>query len=138
MNNILTNKEEERSEADYSVHVEKNIERSSTENTVSLYRAIGESEFYSVMRTNKFGFWSRSARVKYFANSFDEALMFANKAFATDIVAVLEIRVRKDILEQIGDFTNVDTTLFRNGTVEIQVEHLEEFNNSIIEIIHRY
>jgi hypothetical protein len=41
-------------------------------------------------------------------------------------------------LERIGDFTNVDTTLFRAGTVEIHPEDLDEFNNSIIEIIHRY
>ena len=60
-----------------------------------------------------------------------------NKAFTTDIAAVLEIRVRKDTLEKIGDFTQVDTTLFKSGTVEIQPEHLEEFNNSIIDIIHR-
>ena len=64
-------------------------------------------------------------------------MQFANKAFISDIVAVLEIRVRKGILEKIGDFTHVDTTLFRNGTVEIQPEHLDEFNNSIVEIIHR-
>jgi len=50
---------------------------------------------------------------------------------------VLEIRVRKDILEKIGDFTNVDVTLFRSGTVEIQPEHLEEFNTAIVEIVHR-
>ena len=38
----------------------------------------------------------------------------------------------------IRDFTHVDATLFRSGTVEIQPEHLDEFNDSIIEIIHRY
>lgn len=103
-----------------------------------LYRAIGESEFYSVMRTKRFCFWQCSAKVKYFAMNFEETLKFANMAFATDIAAVLEIEVKKDILERIGDFTHVDTTLFRSGTVEIQPEHLEEFNNSIIEIIHRY
>lgn len=58
-------------------------------------------------------------------------------AFATDIAAILEVKVQKAILDKIGDFTNVDTTLFKNGTVEIQSEHLEEFNSSIVEIIHR-
>jgi len=89
------------------------------------------------MRTKRFTFWPCSAKVKYFAHDFEETLLFANKAFTTDIAAVLEIKVRKDTLEKIGDFTHVDITLFRNGTVEIQPEHLEEFNDSIVEIIHR-
>jgi hypothetical protein len=29
-------------------------------------------------------------------------------------------------------------SIFRAGTVEIHPEHLDEFNNSIIDIIHRY
>jgi len=121
-----------------SVSIEKDAEGFVTEEEVSLFRAIGESEFYSVMRTKQFSFWRRSAKVKYFAKNLEETIKFANKAFTTDIVAVLEIIVRKDILVRIGDFTNVDTTLFRTGTVEIHPEHLDEFNNSIIEIIHRY
>jgi hypothetical protein len=46
-----------------------------------------------------------SAKVKYFANELEETIKFANKAFATDIVAVLEVIVQKDVLERIGDFT---------------------------------
>jgi len=114
------------------------IEYLPVEDTMSIYRAIGEIEFYSVMRTNQFSFWPCSAKVKYFAMDFEETLKFANMAFAMDIAAVLEVKVQKSILELIGDFTHVDTTLFRSGTVEIQPENLDEFNNSIIEIIHRY
>jgi hypothetical protein len=124
--------------SDYQTFYVKSADGIPSGNNVSLFRAIGESEFYSVMKTKRFGFWPRSAKVKYFANEFEETVEFANKAFATDIVAVLEIVVHKDILERIGDFTNVDTTLFRMGTVEIHPEHLDEFNSSIIEIIHRY
>jgi filamentous hemagglutinin len=108
------------------------------EGVVSLFRAIGENEFFSVMRTGRFSYWSYSAKVKYFANDFDETLKFANMAFATDITAILEIRVHTEVLDKIGDFTNVDTTLFKSGTVEIQPEYLEEFNDSILEIIHRF
>jgi hypothetical protein len=128
----------ENSESGYQAYHAKSAEGFSSGGNVSLFRAIGESEFHSVMKTKRFSFWRRSAKVKYFANEFEETVEFANKAFATDIVAVLEIIVKKDILERIGDFTNVDTTLFRAGTVEIHPEHLDEFNNSIIEIIHRY
>jgi len=46
--------------------------------------------------------------------------------------------MENDVLEHIGDYTNVDITLFKTGTVEIHPEHLDEFNDSIIEIIHRY
>ena len=130
--------DKEYNESNYQAYYVRSTEDFSSEDNVSLFRAIGESEFNSVMRTKRFSFWHHSAKVKYFANNFEETIEFANKAFATDVVAVLEVVVKKDTLERIGDFTNVDTTLFRAGTVEIHPEHLIEFNNSIIQIIHRY
>ena len=134
----LNGRNKEHGEFDHTACHAKDAEVLGRKDKVSLYRAIGESEFFSVMRTKRFSFWQRSARVKYFANDFKETVKFANKAFATDIVAVLEIVVAKDVLERVGDFTCVDTTLFKAGTVEIHPEHLDEFNNSITEIIHRY
>ena len=134
----MSRSNKECNESDYLGSGAKTTEYIPTEDSLSLFRAIGESEFYSVMRTKRFSFWRRSAKVKYFANDLAETIKFANMAFATDIVAVLEITVVKDVLERIGDFTNVDSTLFRAGTVEIHPEHLEEFNNAIIDIIHRY
>ena len=103
---------------------------------ISIYRAVGEHELNSLIRTRKFTFWDRSAEVKYFGLDFEETVQFAHKAYY-DYVAVIEVRVSKDALNRIGDFTCVDTFLFRHGTVEIQPENLDEFNDSIMEIKHK-
>ena len=134
----LNDKAKENNTPEYSAPNVEEVKDLYAKDSVSLYRAIGESEFYSIMRTKRFSFWSRSAKVKYFAKDLEETVIFANKAFATDIVAVLEIIVNKRVLEQVGDFTNADTTLFKTGTVEIHPEHIDEFNDAITEIIHRY
>ena len=107
------------------------------DNTTSLYRAMGAGEFESVMLTQTFTLHKGKADVKYFGLDFDETLQFANKAFNSDLVAVIEVQVRKSVLEKIGDYTHVDPFLFKCGTVEIQPENLAEFNNSISKIIHR-
>jgi len=102
----------------------------------SIYRAVGEHELNSIIRTQRFSFWARSAEVKYFGLDFDETSEFARKAYY-DYVAVIEIKISKEILNRVGDFTCVDAFLFRHGTVEIQPEDLDEFNDSILEIIHK-
>jgi len=56
--------------SDYPRIKSKRVESQLFENKISLFRAVGESEFYSVMRTKRFSFWHRSAKVKYFANDF--------------------------------------------------------------------
>ena len=103
---------------------------------MSIYRAVGEHELKSIFNTKQFSFWPRSAEVKYFGLNFEETLQFANKAYY-DYVAVIEVKLSKTVLKKIGDFTCVDAFLFKHGTVEIQPEVLNEFNNSIIEIRHR-
>jgi len=80
----LNDEVKEYNESDYTVSHAKSTECLSIEDNASLFRAIGESEFYSVMRTKRFSFWHRSAKVKYFANEFEETIKFANKAFATE------------------------------------------------------
>jgi hypothetical protein len=105
--------------------------------TVSLFRAMGDAEFESVMSTKVFTLSKGKAEVKYFGLDFDETLSFANKAFNLDLVCVLEVCVKKSVLDKIGDYTHVDPFLFKCGTVEIQPEDLAEFNGAIITIIHR-
>jgi len=105
--------------------------------TTSLYRAMGAEEFESVMLTKTFTLYKGKADVKYFGMDFDETLRFADKAFNKDLVAVIEVIVDKSVLERIGDFTHVDPFLFKCGTVEIQPEHLNEFNSAIFNILHR-
>jgi len=107
------------------------------DNTISLYRAMGADEFESVMLAKMFTLHKGKADVKYFGLDFDETLQFANKAFNRDLVAVIEVQIDKYILMKIGDYTHVDPFLFKCGTVEIQPENLEQFNNSITKIVHR-
>jgi hypothetical protein len=104
---------------------------------VGLYRAIGSDEFESVMLTKQFSFLKNKAEVKYFGFNFDETLRFANKAFNMDLVAVIEVKINKVVLDKIGDFTHVDPFLFKSGTVEIQPENLDEFNRAIVKITHK-
>ena len=41
-------------------------------------------------------------------------------------------------LNKLGDFTQVDRFIFKNGTVTINADKLGEFNKAIKEIIHKY
>ena len=103
---------------------------------INIYRAVGERELSSIIRTRRFSFWARSAEVKYFRLDFHETSQFAHKAYY-DYVAVVEVRINKDMLDKVGDFIRVDPFLFKHGTVEIQPENLDEFNASILEIKHK-
>ena len=108
-----------------------------SDETIKLYRAMGASEFEEVMITKQFSLLKNKAEVKYFGFDFEETLQFANKAFNVDLVAVVEVSISETILDEIGDFTQVDPYLFKCGTVEIQPQRLDEFNRAIINIIHK-
>ena len=103
-----------------------------------LYRAVGCEEFYSIMKTNRFSFHPKGVDVKYFGLDFKETLDFADELMNIDLVAVVEVIVLEEILNKIGDFIDVDPFLFKTGTIEIQSEHLDEFNSAIYSIIHRF
>ena len=104
----------------------------------NLYRAVGESEFTSVMETQYFAVLEKGVQVKYFGLNFEETLEFANEVINIEIVAIFEVQIATDVLSRVGDFTNVDQFLFKSGTVEFPAERLEEFNNAIIKISHKY
>ena len=107
----------------------------SCENT-RLYRAIGFAEFFSVMDTGLFTLRPNGLESKYFGMDFNETLDFANKAFNIHVVAIVEAVVKKGVLNRVGDFTEVDFSVFKSGTVEIHREHLDEFNDAVLEIKH--
>ena len=90
------------------------------------------------MRTKKFSVDPRGAHVKYFGLDFDETLTFAQKVTSIGATAIVEVAVLRDTLERIGDFTHVDSFIFRSGTVEIQAEDLAEFNGAIRSIRQMY
>jgi len=105
---------------------------------VCLYRAVSDTEFYSVMRTNQFSIHPKGAHVKYFGLDYEETLAFADKITSIDVTAIVEVTVLRDVLERLGDFTHVDSFIFRSGTVVIQSEDLDEFNRAIQLIEHKY
>ena len=105
---------------------------------IHLFRAIGYSEYLSIIDTKEFSLRPNGLEAKYFGMNFEETLDFANKVFNIHVVAIVETIINEYILKEIGDFTLVDTTVFKSGTVEIDKIHLNKFNDSIIEIKHIY
>jgi len=104
--------------------------------TVCIYRAVGKDELKSILKTKQFSLKCGGAEVKYFGIDFNETLNFANKDLFDDdpAAAIVEVVIEKNVLEIIGDFTNVDARIFRSGTVEIQENKLFQFNSAIIGI----
>lgn len=101
-----------------------------------MYRAVGPDEFYDVMKTGEFSVIPNGLQAKQFGLSFEETLKFAEKY--SDIGAVIEVKLPTDVLNKLGDFTQVDRFIFKNGTVTINADKLGEFNKAIKEIIHKY
>ncbi|QSX06733.1 hypothetical protein JYG23_04615 [Sedimentibacter sp. zth1] len=101
-----------------------------------MYRAVGPDEFYKVMETGTFNVIPNGMQAKQFGMSFEETLQFAEKY--SDISAIIEVKVPTNMLDKVGDFTQVDGFIFKNGTITIQADKLEEFNNIIQEITHKY
>lgn len=61
--------------------------------------------------------------------SLDETLAFADKV--PDAAAIIEVEIPQEILDKLADMTPVDTTIFKHGTVTINIDNLTEFNNAI-------
>ena len=101
---------------------------------ITLYRAVGAEEYYSIMDTNKFSTYSGMTEVKYFALDFRETIEYADKSYNTDVVAIFEVALKRAVIEKIGDFTHVDPSIFKEGTLIIHEEDIDEFNQAIIRI----
>ena len=76
----------------------------------------------------------RSAEVKYFGRDFHETLKFAD--WTPDASAIIEVKIPKSILDEIGNFTPLDSTIFRKGTVMIEPENLDVFNKNMSGFYH--
>ena len=101
---------------------------------ISIYRAVGVDEYYSIIDTGQFSCHPRMADVKYFALDFAETLEYASKSYNQDVVAIFEVVLRDEDLKILGDFTFVDPSIFKSGTVVIHAEDLDMFNNSAISV----
>ena len=105
-------------------------------NTVRLFRAVGYAEFNSIMKTGLFTLRPNGLESKYYGMDFEETLDFANKVFNVHVTAIIEAVVYENVLQRIGDFTSVDSSVFKSGTVAIHKEYLKEFNKAVLEIKH--
>jgi hypothetical protein len=104
---------------------------------ISIYRAVGQEECYSIIQTGLFSLSDASAGVKYFGLDFSETVDFSCRDINRHVFAVMEVIISKSVLHDIGDFTYVDTFIFKTGTVIIHEEDLDKFNCSVIKIIQK-
>ena len=101
-----------------------------------LFRAVGFTEYADIIETGIFSLRPNGLESKYFGMDFNETLDFANKVFNIHVVAIVETEIGKRVLENIGDFTKVDISVFKSGTVEVHKENLDNFNKAISKIKH--
>ena len=90
------------------------------------------------MRTKKFTCHPEGSEIKYFGIDFEETLVFANEIINIEVIAAIEVSILSDTLNKIGDFKWVDPFLFKKGTVEVHHTYLDEFNNAIRYITHKF
>ena len=103
---------------------------------VTLFRAVGFTEFVNIMEIGIFTLRPNGLESKYFGMDFNETLDFANKVFNVHVVVIVETEIEKSVLDNIGDFTKVDTSVFKSGTVEVHKENLDKLNDAIRKIKH--
>ena len=68
----------------------------------------------------------------------DDTLKFADKVINKYVVAVIEIEVLRRVVDRVGDFPEVDPFLFKHGTVVVWENDLDEFNNAVLRILHKF
>ncbi|MEK4852805.1 hypothetical protein NST04_23340 [Paenibacillus sp. FSL H7-0756] len=105
-----------------------------SKSSISLFRAVGPEEFYQIFKTGTFEIGGSGFEAKQFGYTLEETLAFANKF--KDYAAIIEVKISKNALKKLGDFTSVDPFIFKSGTVTITLEKLGDFNKMIKEIIH--
>lgn len=79
----------------------------------------------------------KSLDAKEFGNSFDETLDFANQPINSDKAAIVKVRNPEEVYNQLNHM-NLDKSIFQSGTLVVEPEMLEFFNNNIISIEHVY
>lgn len=88
------------------------------------------------METGTFKVIPNGLQAKQFGLNLKETINFAERY--PDLAAVIEIKIPQNVLNKIGDFQSVDKFIFRDGTVTIHADKLDEFNKFIEEILHVY
>ena len=117
-------------------HSETGYNGSTGAGEISIYRAVGPEEFYDIFENRLFRTTDTSIYAKQFGFDFDETLVYAD--WAPDAAAIIEVKIPYSVLKDIGDFTPIDTQIFKNGTVTIHGDQLDIFNKYITDIFHAF
>jgi hypothetical protein len=94
---------------------------------VDLYRAVGVEEYQDIIEQGKFRCVEGHTSVKYFGRNLKETIDFANKDINLHAVAVFQTRIKKTVLDELGDTTPLDINIFPSGTVVIHQEDMDVF-----------
>ncbi|WP_237763083.1 hypothetical protein [Paenibacillus sp. A3] len=102
-----------------------------TTELVPLFRAVSPAEFDDIMKTGAFrpDPLGRGYDGKQFSRSFDELLNLTDHF--KDTAAIVKVNVPKELLNHL-DLTPVDKHILKSGSVTVQPEMLDLFNNSIV------
>ncbi|WP_255593505.1 RHS repeat-associated core domain-containing protein [Acidovorax sp. sic0104] len=106
--------------------------------TISLYRAVGPEEFYSLINGGRFAFGPNGATMKQFGFKLDETLKYAN--WSTDYAAIIRADIPRSALKDLSvSFGQIDAYIFRNGVVTVEGQRaLDALNRAVITIKHAY
>jgi len=101
--------------------------------TVALYRAVGNKELASIKENNAFLPGGNSLDGRQFA--FTEAEVLAYAKTDPSKTEVVRVTVPRRIMDTLHDFSkDIDTTIFVNGVLTVQLHEQELFNKAIIDI----
>jgi RHS repeat-associated protein len=106
--------------------------------TISLYRAVGPEEFYSLINGGRFAFGPNGTTMKQFGFKLDETLKYAN--WSTDYAAIIRADIPRSALKDLSvSFGQIDAYIFRNGVVTVEGQRaLDALNRAVISIKHAY
>lgn len=108
-----------------------------TKNDITnLYRSVGAEEYLDIQKTGMFNLFKNTLEAKQFGLNAAETLKFAN--WDRSSVAVIGVQIQTEILNKIGNFTQVDVGIFKSGNVTIDRSSLDIFNKAIISIFEKY
>lgn len=118
--------------------ISESVDESGT-GTKDIYRAVSPEEFDDIFATRGFRARpdGRSFQAKEFGNSFDETLEFANKPINLDKAAIVKVTIPENVYNQLHHM-NLDRAIFKSGTLVVEPEMLDMFNESIISIEHAF
>jgi len=122
----------------YDADIYGRTSNDSIDNITSLYRAVGKEELYSILKTRRFSMLPGGLEVKHFGVDYNEVCIFSEMDINTHLSAVLETKVLKSILTKInGIVFDIDAYVFKSGIVVITSDKLNEFNDALVDVIHR-